>query len=153
MDSYATHLPILKNIFDKNSIKNVFEFGCGNNSTLFFEKKCDEVIAIEMQNEDWYQEIKKKVGNNVKLFCQLGPTQAIETLKKTNKRFDLIFVDGHGDSRWQAINEASKHTNIIVAHDTETPSYRWDLVSLDESWMKVEHTQFNPSTTVWTKNL
>ena len=61
MDSYATHLPILKNIFDKNSIKNVFEFGCGNNSTLFFEKKCDEVIAIEMQNEDWYQEIKKKV--------------------------------------------------------------------------------------------
>lgn len=150
-DPYATHLPTLCNILNLNNIKSVFEFGCGNNSTLLFADKCEEVIAIEMQNESWYQEMKSKVGNNVKLLCQIGPTQAIETLETYDRKFDLIFVDGHGDSRWKAINVASKYTDIIVAHDTETPSYRWDLVNLDNRWSVMTDTTYSVYTTVWRK--
>lgn len=149
MDPYATHVPVLQSIMNENNIKSVFEFGCGNNSTMLFAEGCEEVIAIEMQNESWYQEMKSKVGANVNLLCQIGPTRAIETLESMNRKFDLIFVDGHGESRWKAINVASRHTNIIVAHDTETSSYRWDLVDLDNEWRKIDYVDNNPWTTVW----
>ena len=153
MDSYATHLPYLKQIFDKERIENVFEFGCGNFSTLFFAEKCKSVISIEMQSEDWFNELKIKVPSNVKLLCQLGPDSAIDTLDLlgfSGVKFDLIFVDGHGDSRWKAINVASKYTSIIVAHDTQFPGYRWDKVKLD-GWVEEIDKTYSTYTTMWKK--
>lgn len=151
MDAYSTHVHVLDMLIKNDNIKNVFEFGCGNFSTILFSKHCNSVTAIEMQNESWYKKMKEEVGNNVTLLYQPGPTSAIETLDKMQKRFDLIFVDGHGDSRWKAINVASKYTDIIVAHDTETASYRWDLVSLDSNWTKIDYKEYNPWTSVWRK--
>jgi hypothetical protein len=104
-----------------------------------------------MQNENWFREMKSKISNNVTLLCQLGPYHAIETLDKMNRKFDLIFVDGHGDSRWHAINIASKYTDIIVAHDTETSSYNWHLVKLNSDWESSTDTSTPVYTTTWKK--
>lgn len=154
INAYSTHLLTLHNLFKEEKIKNVFEFGCGMYSTFLFADKCETVISIEMQNEDWFNKLKEKIPNNVTLLCQLGTDKAIDTLNylgEQGQRFDLIFVDGHGDSRWKAINMASKYTNIIVAHDTEYPGYRWDLVNLDESWNCFIDKTFSTYTTVWKK--
>jgi predicted O-methyltransferase YrrM len=154
MDPYATHLPFLKKILQEHDIQSVFEFGCGNYSTLLFAEKCKNVISIEMQNKEWYDQLKTKIPKNVHLLFQLGPEQAITTLwslGQSGAKFDLIFVDGHGDSRWKAINAASQYTSIIVAHDTQFPGYQWNKVKLDNSWKEIVDTSFTTYTTMWKK--
>lgn len=155
MDAYSTHIPILKQLLSDKAldIQDVFEFGTGLYSTKLFSENSSKIVACEMQSEEWYNKIVKQFegSDNVDIFYMPGPHEAIEYLSKLNSKFDLIFVDGHGDSRWKAINEASKHTNLIVSHDTETPSYNWHLVELDDSWERIDHKEHNPWTTVWRK--
>lgn len=153
MDRYSTHLPVLEEIIINNNIKTVFEFGLGSFSTNLFCKNCDYVVSCEMQSNEWYEKIKNEFyeNNNLNLKCIIGPYGAINYLSQLNQKFDLIFVDGHGDTRWHAINVSSKYTDIIVSHDTETPSYRWDLISLDSSWHRKDYKLYDPWTTVWRK--
>ena len=101
MDCYSTHLPVLENILQIFQINKVFEFGCGVYSTLLFEKHCKKIIAIEMQSQEWYEKMKKQVAKNISLLYSQGPIGAIEIFDKTQDIFDLVFVDGHGESRWQ----------------------------------------------------
>lgn len=153
MDRYSTHLPILKELLDTREIKTVFEFGTGFYSTGLFCENCNFVVACEMQSEEWYNKVKDKFkeNKNLSLNCMIGPYKAIEHLSDIDKKFDLIFVDGHGESRWAAINEASKFTNLIVSHDTETPSYQWHKINLDQTWIRKDYKDLNPWTTVWIK--
>jgi len=153
MDRYSTHLPILKQLVKKENIKTVFEFGTGFYSTGLFCKNCDFVVACEMQSEEWYNKVKHKFKEkeNLSLHCMVGPNKSIDYLLNLNRNFDLIFVDGHGDTRWQAINEASKFTKLIVSHDTETPSYQWHRINLDNSWIRKDYKDLDPWTTVWSK--
>ena len=157
MDKYSTHLPILEMLFKDNKIKTVFEFGTGLYSTKLFAENAESVIACEMQDENWYNKVNEafKDCDNVSVKCLIGPFKAIDHLTQigyaSGARFDLIFVDGHGDSRWHAINTASKFTDIIVSHDTETASYRWDLVDLDDTWERIDYKDKEPWTSVWRK--
>jgi predicted O-methyltransferase YrrM len=151
-DGYSTHLSLLKSLLSKN-IDSVFEFGTGLYSTKLFLENCTRVIACEMQSEDWYNKVNDefKDHDNVEVLYMLGPDKAIEYLSEINSRFDLIFVDGHGSNRWKAINEASKFTDLIVAHDTETSSYNWHLVDLGDEWVRTDYKEFDPWTTTWEK--
>lgn len=151
MDAYSTHLPILEDLLKNNKINKVFEFGTGLYSTKLFSEKAQKVIACEMQDESWHQRVQQEFAacDNVEVKCMMGPSEAIEHLRNLGENFDLIFVDGHGSSRWDAINTAASYTNIIVSHDTETASYRWDLVNLDDSWERTDYTEHTPWTTVW----
>lgn len=152
--AYGTHLPILNSLINNHDIRSVYEFGMGEFSTGLFADNCEEVYAHEMQSEEWFQKMRIKLGNldNVNLFCTVGPWDAIHHLETLNRHFDMIFVDGHGDSRWAAINMASRYTNIIVTHDTETSTYNWERVQLDESWTRIDYKGLNPWTTVWIKS-
>jgi predicted O-methyltransferase YrrM len=152
MDSYSTHTPVLNAIIQSQNIDSVFEFGCGMYSTLLFQKHCKKVIAIEMQSLEWYEKIKPIVEDNVALLYNPGPLDAINTFEKIQQNFDLIFVDGHGDSRWQCINAGFKKTNIIVTHDVETASYNWHLVDMPPEWSYYEYNKLYPHTGVYYKN-
>ena len=153
MDVYSTHIPILEELFKANNIKTVFEFGTGLYSTKLFSENCDSVISCEMQSEEWFDKVSENFSNynNVSIECLIGPTGAIDHLSQLNKRFDMIFVDGHGATRWHAINVASEFTDLIVSHDTETPSYNWHLINLEGTWIRTDHRGHVPWTSVWRK--
>jgi len=153
LNNYNTHIPILEFIFNNIETDNIFEYGMGSYSTPLFSKKFKNVIAVEMQDESWYEKIKSEnLGPNVNLYCLLGEKKPIEFFRSLDTKFSCVFVDGHGGNRWECINEAFNKTDIIVAHDTETPGYNWNLVKLDDNYTWIDVINYNPWTSVITNN-
>ena len=145
LDPTATHLPVLEKLFNTHNILRVLEFGCGDYSTGFFHQEGCDLTSIEMQHPKWHDKIADKFpGMDLRL--ALGPTAW--RLLPLNEWYDLIFVDGHGDSRPECIEWAKGHTDLIVAHDTEHPYYGWERADMS-GFIKVVHDELLPSTTVW----
>ena len=162
MNPFGSHLPTLRYLIEHYNIKSVFEFGCGLYSTNLFVDCCTEVYSCEMQSNNWYEKIKKQFIHKHNLTINFYDEQdnpnvdaqflAINYFKSLNKFFDLVFVDGHKDSRWLCINECQKYTNIIVTHDTEdNQNYHWDRINLEDCWQKHIITDDHPWTTYWIK--
>lgn len=150
MDPYSTHLPLLNNLFGQITCSSIFEYGMGSFSTPLFCEKAEKVVAVEMQSIDWYEKIKNTIKtDNLDLHCMLGPTDAVTYFKSLNKFFDLVFVDGHIESRWLCINEAFSKTKIIVAHDTQQPVYQWHKIKVPAGWRSYTDRRQSPWTTVW----
>lgn len=145
MDPTATHLPILAELFASHQIKTVLEFGCGLFSTNAFISNGCKVTSIEMQNQSWYARVKEEIPG-VDLRLALGPDEWHK--EPLEARYDLIFVDGHGDSRPECLEWAKDHTDLIVAHDTEHPYYGWDRADMS-GFRKTVHDGLTPWTTVW----
>lgn len=155
MNDYATHLPILQCIADNMTCDTVFEFGMGNYSTKLFAERFKKVIAVEMQEEEWFKIIKKQnFPPHVELHCALGQQPAIDILNSLQQKdkFSCIFVDGHGENRWQCINESFAKTDVIITHDTETPEYNWHLVKKPSHFTWIDIKQYNPWTSIITSN-
>lgn len=153
LNDYSTHLPILHYVLDKIGKCNIFEYGMGNYSTTLFSERANKLIAVEMQDENWFKKMNNyEFKNNTKLHCMVGEEHAINFFKSLDEKFDLIFVDGHGESRWKCINEAFGKCDIIIAHDTETSSYNWNLVNLPENYTWLDIKIHNPWTSVITNN-
>lgn len=153
LNDYSTHLPILEYVLDTIGKCNVFEYGMGKYSTTLFAEKADKLIAVEMQDENWYKQIKQyDFKDTVNLYCMLGKDNAIEFFKQLDIKFDIVFVDGHGESRWKCINEAFGKSDIIIAHDTETSSYNWNFVDLPQNYLWLDIKIHNPWTSVITNN-
>jgi hypothetical protein len=149
-----SHLPALRWVFSKQKINTVFEFGCGNHSTDLFVTTCNKVESYEMQSEQWYKDIlaKYKEKSNFILKFMLGPDLAIEHLKQQTAKYDLIFVDGHGETRWKAVNIAFDKTDLIVVHDTEEGGYQWWKIEQPQNWTRIEVKIFPVWTTIFFKN-
>ena len=145
LDPTATHLPVFESLFRRYPIKTVLEFGCGMFSTAMFVNAGCDVTSIEMQNKPWYDKVKAELPT-VDLRLALGPFEWEELVLKP--RYDLIFVDGHRDSRPECLEWAKAHTDLIVAHDTEHPYYGWDRANMDGFRVKI-HKELSPWTTVW----
>lgn len=154
MNDYATtHLPILEFITEIIDCKNVFEFGMSNKSTTLFADKFQSVTSVEMQEENRFDIMnKEKLPSHVDLLCALGETPAIDIMKSMDQKFSCVFVDGHGGNRWQCINESFDKTDVIIAHDTETPCYNWHLVNKPPNFIWIDIKQYNPWTSVLTCN-
>lgn len=146
MDPTATHLPVFEKLFKERKIYKVLEFGCGMFSTKFFTDQGCSVTSIEMQHEEWADKVRQETPANV-ILC-LGPMdwQKLDL----DDSYDLIFVDGHGDSRPECLMWAKDKTNLIVAHDTEHPYYGWDRADMS-GFTKTVHDELSPWTTVWTR--
>jgi len=156
---YSTHMPVLEWILKKLDIKRVFEFGMGEFSSELFWNNCKRVISVEMQDIKWYEKMEKKMGEILKsgkgdenhvLYYMGDPLRGVEQLADHYKdeRFDLIFVDGSGYSRFAQAQEAFKHTDIVVLHDTESEVYCWERIKMPEYWEAYEYRERNPWTTV-----
>jgi len=154
MTPYGSHMPILTKYFDDFKPKTAWEFGCGDSSTPLFIEHCESVVAIEMQKPDWFIRITDVYGGNknLNLYCMLGPFAAPEYLSLQQKRFDLVFADGHMGSRWMQINSALSKTNVIITHDTDQPCYHWERVSLPSGWVWIDIVNHVPWTAIITKS-
>lgn len=152
IDLYSTHLEYLSYIFDvKGKLKNIVEFGMGNFSTKLLIQNGENVTSIEMQSEDWYENMKKKFSQNEnwKHYKSIGPFTY--TSISFPDHIDMAFVDGHGDSRPECINfMMERGCPIIISHDTEEPGYRWNLVKNNQNYKKIQFTKYVNWTTVWT---
>ena len=160
-DPYSTHLDTLNRLFDEHQINSVFEYGCGTYSTSLFAEKADEVWAVEMQKKAWFDKIRRQFTGEDSVNISWRPGghwddeyDAIDFMLSMDRRFDLVFVDGVTGSRYKAINAAAQVTDIIVTHDTENPTYRWDLVDLkEEEWETWTDKRYRPWTTVWQRRI
>lgn len=156
MDEYGTHIPVLNEIFQFLEINNVLEFGMGNNSTPLLIKSCKgHVTSVEMQQQEWYETVvEQNLSNDDKWtpILALGSHEILSNTDVVNKHYDLVFVDGHGDSRPECINHFFGKTDIIVAHDVETPSYRWELVNTPPEYVMYYYGKENPATAVYSNN-
>jgi hypothetical protein len=152
IDNYSTHLPLLEKIFSvMDKPKTVLEFGMGNFSTQFFIEKSENTISIEMQSEEWYNDMFKKFSSNSNWspHLYLGP-ETFMGFKFTS--VDLCFVDGHGETRPECVNHMMNlNCPIIIAHDTETSSYGWDRVN-ENHYKRYDYKKLDVWTTVWTTN-
>jgi predicted O-methyltransferase YrrM len=149
MDPTSTHLPVFDLLFNHHRIKTVLEFGCGLFSTKKFTDEGCIVTSIEMQHKEWFDKVKSELPG-VDLRLAIGKdTWESEPL---NERYDLIFVDGHGDSRPECLMWAKNHTDLIVAHDTEHPYYEWHRADMS-GFDKQLFDELTPTTTVWTKSV
>ena len=152
IDLYSTHLEYLNEIFKlKGKINSTIEYGTGNYSTGLLIENSLNCISIEMQSEDWYNQMVEKFGNknNWKHFLKLGPMTWTEI--EFPNSIDFGFVDGHGGSRPECINFLmSKNCPIIVSHDTEEPGYGWNRVIENNSYKKMVFKKSKNWTTIWT---
>ena len=150
--AYRTHLPVLNHILSTVNIKRVIEFGPGNFSTPLFVSKCERVQCIEMQSEEWYKIVKEKNGqhDNFSVTCSLS-AKGFYDLHYINN-VDLVFCDGHVETRPEVINFFEDKSPIIVAHDTEDPIYGWERVKLNYHYSRFDYKKARPYTSVFTTN-
>lgn len=153
IDLYSTHLDLLQNVFANiGKQKNVVEFGMGNFSTEFLLKNSDRLVSIEMQSEDWYNNMVNKFGNNKnwKHLKLIGPNQYTSCIFDNT---DFAFVDGHGETRPECVNLMfSKKAPVIIAHDTEAGSYGWNRVQAPSEYFSFIFKKYENWSTVWTTN-
>ena len=157
MKPYATHLPILLDLFENFTFSKVLEFGCGVFSTPVFTKNCSKVLSIEMGDDDlWYRHILKELEGKENLILKYmkDPTGSL-SLKEIEGNYDLIFIDGPTESRINCLQESVSKglSDLIIAHDTEDFVYRWDKVVFPKGWFKIDIPIYYIHTTVYTSNM
>lgn len=150
MDPTATHLPVLERLLSERRIADVLEFGCGLFSTRLFHERGCCVTSIEMQHAEWAERVRHALpGADVRL--ALGPQTWMSLVESLKPRYDMIFVDGHGDSRPDCLMWAKDRTDLIVAHDTEHPYYQWERADMG-GFTATVHKEDPPWTTVWQRD-
>jgi hypothetical protein len=153
MNPFSTHLVLFNSLFNQYEVSSIFEFGMGLFSTPLFLEKSESVISVEMHTIEWFNKVKESlVDSKFTCLCKLGPMAAIDYFNSLDQTFSLVFVDGHGATRWHCINSAFSKTKVIVTHDVEVPSYRWDLVNVPEDWVVFTDTKRVPHTRIYYHN-
>jgi len=103
---------------------SVFEFGSGN-STLFFAKRVKQVSSVE-HNSEWYNKLKSKIPANSNLILSKSDSRDdyIAVLKQSDKKFDLIIIDGihRVDCCLSVINHLTEK-GVIILDDSEREQY------------------------------
>lgn len=159
INDYSNHIHLFLKLFEYNKFKSVFEYGCGLGSTPFFLDHCEKVVAVEMQEESWYNKVKSELQNhknikNLQLYCDLSEN-SFNFIKneKNYKDFDLVFVDGihRGDCINLCLSLGYKH---IVTHDTEDKvyPYGWEKIKVPEGYFRYDFKQYRNWTTVFTND-
>ncbi len=150
----STHREYLEEIFKiKGKLNTIIEFGMGDFSSGLLVENGKNVVSIEMQNKSWYDKISNKFSkmDNWEGILSLGP-HTYKTLELP-KKVDLAFVDGHGSSRFDCINDMMDiGCKTIVAHDTQQPTYYWDRVKVNEEYKKLTFKKHSVWTSMWTKD-
>lgn len=153
INPYSNHIHFFIKLFELKKFHKIFEYGCGLGSTPFFLDHCERVVAIEMQSEDWYNKVKKrlsKYGDKLDLHCQIG-LDGFDFIEKTDGDFDLVFVDGI--ARGECINKAFElGYSYVVTHDTEdfVYPYGWDKIKIPAGYLRYDFKEYNNWTTIFT---
>ena len=110
---------------------NVFEFGSGN-STLFFAERVKQVSSVEHSGE-WYNKLTGKIPGNSKLILSKSDNSEdyIAGLKQSNKKFDLIIIDGiHRVDCCLSASNYLTDKGVIILDDSEIEQYKEGIAYL-----------------------
>jgi len=158
INDYSNHIHFFTKLFEYKKFKSVFEYGCGLGSTPFFLDNCKRVVSVEMQEEEWYNKVKKELlshkhGRKLKLHCKISD-DSFNFIKSENEMFDLVFVDGifRGDCINVCLELGYKY---IVTHDTEDKvyPYGWDKINLPDGYLRYDFKQYGNWTTIFTDDI
>ena len=138
---------------------NVFEFGSGN-STLFFARKVKDVTSVE-HNIEWYNKLKSKIPDNSKLILSISDRSEdyIARLKQSDKKFDLIIIDGiHRVDCCLSASNYLTDKGVIILDDSERELYSEGIeYLLNEGFKRIDFWGMRPilqeksSTTIFYK--
>jgi hypothetical protein len=155
MSDYSSHSFVLNDIMENFDIDSVLEFGCGMYSTPIFINNAKNVKSIEMQNEEWFIKVRDEFLNkdNFTIELRLDWEKLVSEVQKSRKKYDLIFIDGQGDSRVPLANTCIKNTDIIICHDTQAACYGWDKINKNVgNWEWFDIKKHPTETAIFTKN-
>jgi len=115
-----------------------YEYGSGS-STLFLSKKIKSIVSLE-HDKKWYEAMKKKIQENVRLkFCSLDSYggKYSKTILEENKCFDLIIIDGRDrvNCVYHSL-EKLKEDGIIILDDSHRKSYEPAISFLEQNGFK-----------------
>jgi hypothetical protein len=85
----------------------VFEYGSGA-STLFWSMRTKEIISTESDKE-WFEEIAASSTPNMKVILASNGVESYVSKIVEHGMFDIIVIDGTGDSRLACSQLAPKH--------------------------------------------
>ncbi len=130
--------PFINFIEDRlTSTLQLFEYGSGN-STLYYSKRVAYVYSVE-NDKLWYEKIESSMPENVNLFyCELEyDGDYCRYAAKTNKKFDLIIVDGR-DRVNCCVNSIDilNPTGVLVLDDSEREEYSKAITFLAQRGFK-----------------
>ena len=125
---------------------NVFEFGSGN-STLFFAERVKQVSSVE-HNREWYNKLKSKIPVNSNLILSKSDCSEdyIAVLKQSDKKFDLIIIDGihRADCCLSASNYLTDK-GVIILDDSEREQYSEGIEKLiNEGFKRIDFWGISP---------
>ena len=152
---YSSHLEILDFVFKNVKVKTVFEFGCGLYSTNFFVDNAKKVTSVEMQSEDWYNKVKSEIkSRKLDISYKPGPQDAITSFVASDKKYDLVFVDGHEASRIDCVNASFDKATTMVIHDTNDFFIRhmFRAINFKNDFQFINIRKNYPATGVFTNN-
>jgi hypothetical protein len=152
MKNCTTQLPIIEFITSNIECDRAFEFGMNLFTTNLLSDRFKNVISFE-SDQNWYDEMRKEqFPDHVDLQISLEKKSAIDILNSVNGKLSCVIVDGHEDNRWECVNASFEKTDVIIAHDTETHSYKWNLIEKPKDFLWIDIKQYNPWTSVLTTN-
>jgi hypothetical protein len=119
---------------------NVFEFGSGN-STLYFANRVKQVTSVE-HNIQWYNRLKSKMPDNSNPLLSKSDSSEdyIEELKQSNKKFDIIIIDGiHRVDCCVSASNYLTDKGVIILDDSEREQYKEGIEYLiNEGFRKID---------------
>ena len=148
--------------FPQYKINRSIEFGCGEFSTHLFHDRSRDHTAIDVlgtSNRDinlsWVDKIEKQYSNSN---CFVYSNEHYDVIRnfKGEAIYDLVFVDAQW-LRPELVNEAFRHSETVVAHDTENVDHGYLDVQRPDGWHQISRANlgdqdpFGAWTTVWTK--
>ena len=121
IDPFATHQPLLIWAAE-NTIGNILELGCGDNSTellrLFLINSSRTLVSVE-SIEEWFQKYKQFEQNNHSV---LFAEDWFKTIDKLSEKDDwsLVFIDQWPyEARKYSLEKFIDKTEYIVIHDSD----------------------------------
>lgn len=116
---------------------NIFEFGAGN-STVFFSSYVKKIVSIEHEKE-WFERIYRNAPANVCInYCPLiYDGEYCRFALKTDKKFDLIVVDGR--DRVNCIKNCLNSLTddgCVILDDSEREEYQEGIKFLRKNGFK-----------------
>ena len=157
INGYSNHIHVLNKIVTEKQIKVIIEWGTGFSSSKFLLNHCDKLYSLQMQYQSWFIKVRDTLkpiyGDKFDIKFRLGK-DGYNYIHQINQKIDLAFVDGHGDSRPQCINQCFKRKiKYIVTHDTQEKGYGWDRVKMPDNYRKYDFKKYNNWTTLYTSDL
>jgi len=119
---------------------NIFEYGSGF-STRFYAKRVNTVTSLEY-DKFWYKKIKETLPSNVELIFQKSDINGeyCRAIQKTNKKYELIVIDG--DDRENCMREcisSLSENGVVVLDDSQRTEYEECILKLEKSGFRRIH--------------